>query len=222
MNDRVVMGVHSRRCARCLVPSPVLGEGRGESMISVTNSGCGARWTSPPARPGRGRTSNARPTTMTRRISPGCRVSANLQTVTVPPTSVLQRNSLIALQVAGCRRGYFPMQNREKMRSSSLAKSYLGSSGTTRVRFRSLMRFPTNIPSGSIRPGEWCFSTFFCLPIATTFGGSLTATAGFWLAYRPGRCDSSFRDSSRMSMERTKQSCGSNGTAHYTHVRSRT
>ena len=30
MNDRVVMGVHSRRCARCLVPSPVLGEGRGE------------------------------------------------------------------------------------------------------------------------------------------------------------------------------------------------
>jgi hypothetical protein len=24
------MGVHSRRCARCLVPSPVLGEGRGE------------------------------------------------------------------------------------------------------------------------------------------------------------------------------------------------
>jgi hypothetical protein len=33
-----VMGVHSRRCARCLVPSPVLGEGRGECMISVTNS----------------------------------------------------------------------------------------------------------------------------------------------------------------------------------------
>jgi hypothetical protein len=56
VNDRVVMGVHSRRCARCLVPSPVLGEGRGECMISVTNSGCGARWTSPPARPGRGRT----------------------------------------------------------------------------------------------------------------------------------------------------------------------
>jgi hypothetical protein len=41
VNDRVVMGVFSRRCARCLVPSPVLGEGRGECMISVTNSGCG-------------------------------------------------------------------------------------------------------------------------------------------------------------------------------------
>ena len=38
----VVMGVHSRRCARCLVPSAVLGEGRGECMIFVTNSGCGA------------------------------------------------------------------------------------------------------------------------------------------------------------------------------------
>jgi len=45
---------HFRRSARCLVPSPVLGEGGGECMISVTNSGCGARWTSPPARPGRG------------------------------------------------------------------------------------------------------------------------------------------------------------------------